>query len=413
MGRLPNDNLATWIRRFVAISLFLGMGVWAGHANIDHRTQQGIFTMRHKILGQNLWSGSGYQYDSTNEFAAGDFATYPIWGYPIIVGLMPSDGALVAAQIMAVIITTIILFWKYLHKVEFWVLSPLILTVFLHASVKWPDTWYVMAIMWLLYAVVRNTGWIAFAAGIVAVNMRSDYLFLACFGLCIGLLMRSSRRIFALALLGAVVSLIPWFYFAHSLTSTNGGLVAFISLGQLPNNPWGIQYADSAGYDYVRSLGEPSAVTKRGNELLLQAAFENIQRHPGAYIEKVWFNLKGALSNGVYTGEFTPVLSRLSPGIFILLIWMLVVITIHQVSAREVNEAVLFGWVVLSFSMVWVSLLQYEPRHLNATYAILLYIFITSMCDMQLPWNASPRNSPDNNRRRKANGDDYVLQSGN
>ena len=50
----------------------------------------------------------------------------------------------------------------------------------------------------------------------------------------------------------SLLSLTPWALHAHrhtghaALSSTNSGMVAYITLGQLPDNPWGVQHIDGA-----------------------------------------------------------------------------------------------------------------------------------------------------------------------
>ena len=150
----------------------------------------------------------------------------------------------------------------------------------------------------------------------------------------------------------------------------------------------GRTYNDLEGFKYIQGLGGQSPFSKKDNQFLFQTALSDIRRYPKAYLQKVLFNLKIALSYGVYVGEYVTTYTTLmiyNPGIFISLIWLFILITVNQLSRRDVSKAVMFGWIILLFSLGMVSFLQYINRHLNAAYAILVLNIVPSMCDIKFP----------------------------
>ena len=142
--------------------------------------------------------------------------------------------------------------------------------------------------------------------------MRSELLvtilFLVAF-LFVGDL-RSEARTAAIAVLIALATLGPWV--ARSVAydgivrfgTTNRGGVLYISLGQLPGNPWHIGYSDKYAFAYARKHGVENPWSPEGGRILTQAFVEAVERHPVAYVRKVAWTAFLSVVGGLYTGEY-------------------------------------------------------------------------------------------------------------
>jgi len=142
--------------------------------------------------------------------------------------------------------------------------------------------------------------------------MRSELLvtilFLVAF-LFVGDL-RSEARTAAIAVLIALATLGPWV--ARSVAydgvvrfgTTNRGGVLYISLGQLPGNPWHIGYSDKYAWAYARKHGVENPWSPEGDRILTQAFVEAVEHHPVAYVRKVAWTAFLSVAGGLYTGEY-------------------------------------------------------------------------------------------------------------
>jgi hypothetical protein len=182
----------------------------------------------------------------------------------------------------------------------------------------------VIACVLLARALGTGNRWLGLAAGGVAglaLYFRSEFLYFPLFVvLCIGLArrvprLRDTARRMALApgvicAAAAWVALIPWAIHYHretgrySLTASQRGIVAFISLAQLPNNPWGAVYLDEYAYDYLKERGVGAvAVSDSGDRVLYEEFKRRVREHPGAFAKKmIWNGIRTAVS-GFYNGE--------------------------------------------------------------------------------------------------------------
>jgi len=108
----------------------------------------------------------------------------------------------------------------------------------------------------------------------------------------------------------AILLLVPWslFYRAQaghlSLTSSSGGMVAYISLGQLPDNPWRIRHDDDEAWKVLRARGlNVDPVSDQGDRALRDAFSQAILAEPLAYLRKVAHNARSVWLGGFYVGE--------------------------------------------------------------------------------------------------------------
>jgi hypothetical protein len=114
----------------------------------------------------------------------------------------------------------------------------------------------------------------------------------------------------SLALATALLALVPWALHVqrttghYGLTSSNGGMVALISLGQLPGNPWGIDHHDSFASEWLARHGSSRDPFAPENDRTLRQGFQAaIREHPGAYARKLLWNLRSAAIGGLYVGQ--------------------------------------------------------------------------------------------------------------
>lgn len=313
-------------RRAIGILALIGVGLAWWLFNRNNQLTPDSTYRELRGLGIALLDGSGYR------------QTFPIWGYPIVVagiGFLSRsviDIALPLLQLALCLVVSIALVWRWLGR---WRLLYLLLWLLLmipvvsYACLRLPDG----LVMVLLLAVVlslrnwvetRRPLWLVLGGLSVAVsvNMRSETLLLIVCSCLAALLVLGLRRtpaarllVVHLAVLSVVafLALIPWAVNSKAysgtplLTSTNGPGWFYVGLGQLPNNPWGLQGLDADAWAFVRSKGgHPFSL--EGSRVLTPEIRRLVEEHPAAYIEKVGWNLRQAALGGVWTkiGYQTP-----------------------------------------------------------------------------------------------------------
>ena len=110
------------------------------------------------------------------------------------------------------------------------------------------------------------------------------------------------------------IPMIPWMLYSYSVTSkplvtsTNGGHVLFIGLGQLPGNKWGITPSDSD--PLMHSLlkdGQDEtchSCSYEADRVLKKEFLNRIKSDPGEFGKKILHSLKQTTTGGAYPGEF-------------------------------------------------------------------------------------------------------------
>jgi len=151
----------------------------------------------------------------------------------------------------------------------------------------------------------------------LALYFRCEFLYLPLFLIFLMLIAKSANRsAFGLPMRPAIacvtvawILLIPWAIHYHkqtghfALTASQGGMVAFISLGQLPNNPWGATYDDQYAFDYFYEKGIKFSPQSDAGDRILMADFKRrVMAHPVAYLEKAVRNIPVTLVSGFYSG---------------------------------------------------------------------------------------------------------------
>jgi hypothetical protein len=152
----------------------------------------------------------------------------------------------------------------------------------------------------------------------IMLNFRSDYYYFIFLLLATAALFqwRLANRIFFwhYAACAAVVLMImlPWMQYTHSktgkylLTSTNSGHVLYIGLGQLPNNPWGIEKGDNSPQmlQLVRErLGDSGTLVYPADTLLRHQWLKSIRQYPIAFVKKMAYNVYTIYRQPFYIGD--------------------------------------------------------------------------------------------------------------
>ena len=191
------------------------------------------------------------------------------------------------------------------------------------AVVRWPTglaaAATATACLCLGMATSARPVWHGLAAGLAlaaAAQLRSEALAVAVVlatAACLGRWRggpqwRAGPAVAALAL--ALVAMVPWARHYHaqtgrwSLTSSNGAAVAWMSLGQLPANPWGIRHHNLHASAWVRRRGVTAHTFSDPARQEFEAAWlEAIQAHPGAAARKVAHNLRNVVLGGLFVGD--------------------------------------------------------------------------------------------------------------
>lgn len=309
-------NSKYYIIFFYAILALLGIAVF--YFNQFHLNQDYIYYNHILPIAVNILNGAGY----VDQNFVPSF--YPMWGYvflqlPGVALGIPEVWTLAFQFIFA--ITGIVVFYKLFDLQEKIVHIPLFLPYFALSSIKTADGIVATLIIFYLFQLKlyeknKKTKYLIYAGLIIAaiVNLRTEYIYLPLFQLAIYLIFKKDK-IFTLKNHIAIViimlfSLIPWA--ARSaivtgewrFTSSNGGAVVYISLGQLPNNAWRISPVDSTAYGIARSYGIDDPFSPAANKIFKELTYKAILEHPLEFAKKMGFNTVKFFTGGVYTGEY-------------------------------------------------------------------------------------------------------------
>ena len=149
-------------------------------------------------------------------------------------------------------------------------------------------------------------------------NFRSDY-YLMPIGLAVIVIICTRFEISAIKgslvwLLSIYFMLLPWALYSkratghYLLTSTNGGHVMFIGLGNLPDNKWGIEPHDGDPVMHGLIDGKfgrgHSTMVYDSDQFLRHKFREMVREDPGEYLRKAIYSFRSMITHGVYPGEF-------------------------------------------------------------------------------------------------------------
>ncbi|MFP4368525.1 MAG: hypothetical protein ACOC2K_04950 [Bacteroidota bacterium] len=289
--------------------------------NSGHLNQQYIYEHHYLDIAQNLLKGEGY---ISGEYP-GRHALFPLWGYTFIVYLslfFTGSHALLYLFHFVSALAGIYAFYQFFSIRPKYIHLPLWLPLIAQAAVKAPEGPALLLVVVFLYLINKGISGknlkYTLSGGAVlglVINLRPEYLAFPAFILVIVLIFNKtglsiSLKNYAAAYLIALVMLLPWIYYYYdhtgevSLSSSNSGLVMYISLGNLRDNPWGIIPEDSAAAEYLESKGISNPYSPEGDSLLKETFFEALESHPGAFMMKCSANFISIFKSGVYTGEY-------------------------------------------------------------------------------------------------------------
>jgi hypothetical protein len=304
--------------RATLATLFLAVaGAMALTALLLRQSQGGVFE---HITAMAAWLKGG---------AMPEVVTWPAWGYPWAIALIPCFNCLIFLQACVGALAVTLL------AARLWLETPkqrVFLAILLVLAIPWHNTQVtlypsalagsltLLGLLSLDTALANNNMRLAVLAGVLcgaAQNFRTEFVLLPIF---LGVIVFGLKHFgivkipsFKPALMCIVVSLacqLPWagFYYAHtghfSLTESNLGHALYVSLGSDPNNPWGIKGDDQAAEDAVRKEGYSFlSFSQQGNEILLHIVFQKMRQHPYGVVQRTFRQLKSTLLAPFSWGE--------------------------------------------------------------------------------------------------------------
>lgn len=311
----PADEVRARVAFFLTV---LVLGLLVAYLNRAHIEQQSNYVAEYVQMA-----------DHYRGVATRDVLTYPLWGYSFVLMLLPRYGVVAIPQVVLASIVATVLFAALRaelprHRTAVTVFFVAAAPWYLLHSVKWPQSFAasfcVLGLVLLARALRQERIALGVAAGLAfgaALYFRSEFLYLPLFLVCVGVGARIVPRYVRVPVAPIVAAaavawaaLIPWAIHYHreagrySLTASQRGIVAFISLGQLPGNPWGATYLDEYAYDYLKERGITVIPQSDSGDRLLYNEFKRrVREHPGAFAKKMVWNAAMTLAGGFYSGE--------------------------------------------------------------------------------------------------------------
>lgn len=432
---------------YAAAAAFILLVFWANSA---HLNQLGVFY--------------NYVLPQAARILHGDFAfTYPIWGYSILTSIGQAFGApvefLLVVQYLLAVFGVRLIYDVSRSKPSYSHL-PLLLPWAALMSVKWPQavsSFLILLIIWIYYnnsgGKSKRWGYLAIAVAFgMALNFRSEYLYfplLAFLVISLASLIKQSKLEFkssgmiCLAMAAGTILLLPWAVNSWGvmgkplLNSSNGGMVAYISLGDLPGNIWGVEPVDATAWRRAQEAGEPTPFTRRADSLLIGEFKANVFSRPGEYAMKCAYNSLRALGGGLYVGEYAAlattnvkalalnkqvaeakgieqkfkallggggasillmlekILRLLSMPLFIYILYRALA------SKHSYDGARLIAVSIILYQILLCAALLYEPRMMNTVYAPALALALGSKRGKSRSRAKSPKPIPELNTGKK------------
>jgi len=262
--------------------------------------------------------------------------SFPMWGYGWLLLITENKIALLCLQIILGLLSV----WFFLSQVEKNRILPeraiFLLKILLFVSVpwyafhsiRWPNSIAVsLVILSFAFLLKAFSGkekpvfsWFLISALFfgLALNFRSDYCIYPIAVAALFLLFKKAHHFkpqhILLWLFTTYIMLIPWgIYTYHAtehflLTSTNAGHALFISLGNLPDNKWGItkwdQDVELHEAVFTHFQERQFTCTYEVDKFLKREFLKKIKNDPREYFRKVFYVMKDILISGVYPGEF-------------------------------------------------------------------------------------------------------------
>jgi len=392
----------------------------------SHEVEQTVYQGEHLASAENLWRTGSY-------LLHGEMAFHPIWGYPILI-LLCGFSSTILLIFQGILCWTSILYFYSAISIR---PSSYHLAIFLPfialCSIKWPNAITAMLILfyigsyssYLTEPTMRKLLTGAFAGGL-AILMRGEAwvwgpaIFIS---LLFPMALEFRRRGIKFGVTVIIIQLLfisPWTLraFNHTgvpmLTPSYGGLVALISLGQYPNNPWGVEPLDSYAQKFVAEKGISSTISPKANQAMKDEFYRLISAEPLAFVKKVAYNFRNIFKHGLFTGQFftltiteadywralnsikrdgllsfikdtplkvaLPMLLHLSLDYIFRVGWVFLLgvtflsafLTIKRNEPLPPSVSLSIVFTLVMFAIV--SLLQYQPRHVTLLWLPVLYL---------------------------------------
>ena len=305
--------------------------------NYFHQDQQGgIFYGRYLVLSESIREFAYFYPGQT-----GSVATYPIWGYPVLMAvldpLLGIQGVYVLQYVLLLVSFSLVYRffdipgWDNPFKMVLFHGALVAYAMFL--SVKWPMA--VVSFLLLVFGLLHQNKRYGLASLtlLLAIHFRFEAVML--WGIYLVFLLVESLRgriryrdllPAGWKLCGAVPLIICSFFLLTSwpiyqfsqhgqllLGTTNSGGTLYSGLGQLPNNPWNRVFADKSASDYAMTQGVENAWGLEGNRILTRRFLQDVSEHPLAFVGKVLYNQLRILTGGFYIAELRTLSVRRDP----------------------------------------------------------------------------------------------------
>jgi len=258
--------------------------------------------------------------------------TFPMWGYGFILSITKSKVLIIILQqllafgVVLFIDTSLLkLNWRISSKILFRFSALTALPWFFFHTVIWPYSLganlLMLGILSLFcYLDSQKIIWLVLSSlsfGLM-LNFRSDYLYFVVFlAVLIPTLQwtkyGSIKIIHIIVWIGLIfLLLLPWSQYSklksgHRLfKTTNKGHFLFISLGQLPNNPWNITPLDKDSIMLqlvMDNLGQKNTMDYRADTFLTKEWLNLIKDNPKGFAKKCLANFSKLNESPFYEGE--------------------------------------------------------------------------------------------------------------
>lgn len=359
---------------------------------------------------------------------------YPMWGYSIllvIVNILGSYSFIVGFQLILCYFSILSLYRTFNLKFSRFHLI-LLLPIISLSTVKWNDAIVCSLLIFHIEYIYKAYEYKKLKFYIVSgiflgliVNFRSEYWLLIPLQILFSFGIKSVRTNVSfirqcVIYLTTFLMILPWSirnkieFDTFKLTSSNGASVMYISLGQLPNNKWGIEAYDETSFKLVKKSGVKDPYSLEGEKILRSEFLNLIKNEPLEYLKKCLNNGLNILIGGVYTGEYGSLLipknERLkidkkinsSKGLdkfkiilkqdiearYLILLEKLILILyrilwlsliayfIYLCFLRKWDNLLIVVLILVIFKVVTVAAIQYEYRHINSIYPFVLGIVL-------------------------------------
>jgi|YNPMSStandDraft_2_1061718.scaffolds.fasta_scaffold17162_1 hypothetical protein len=417
---------------FYTVLALLGATVF--YFNQFHLNQDYIYYNHILPIAENLLKGLGYTGFGQRE------VFYPMWGYvflqlPGVTFGFPEAWTLILQYFLAIL--GIMVFYKLFELQKKFSHLLLFIPYLALCSLKTPDGIVATLLIFYLYNLKllnerKQLKFLIFAGLIIGaiVNTRTEYIYLPLFQLSIFIFFKKDKIIslknYLVISSIMVISLFPWAIRSETttgewrLTSSNGGAVAYISLGQLPNNAWRILPTDSTAYQIAKNYGIKDPFSPEADKIFKELTFKAISEHPLEFAKKMAFNSTNFFTGGVYTGEYgnffigkkertkidekinkesnkinqflallrlesyasIPILIEKSIQLLFLIFFLWITLnsfvsyTKILINKKFVDDLQFNLFIILLYKILLIAAIQYEYRHTTGVYLIILGMFL-------------------------------------